>query len=62
MNKRWQVIVELTFDPFPTEPPHKALDRVKLSLDALLERSPTTGCPISHYHILQQPKIVAEFD
>lgn len=59
MNKRWQVILEITFDPITKEePPHEALERAKRSLDAMLEKSPT----INHYHILQQPKYVHEFD
>ena len=59
MNKRWQIVVELTFNPIAeNEPPHKALERVRRSLDAMLEKSPT----VNHYHILQQPKYVYEFD
>jgi hypothetical protein len=54
--QRWQVIVELTSDIKPDESPMQGLMRVKDALD------PVLGDTIKHYHILQKPKIVEEFD
>ena len=58
MNKRWQIIAEITCDILPEENAGQALDRVKKQLERLLE--PETG--LAHYHILQQPKECYEFD
>jgi len=53
MNERWQIIVELTYDPEEDETSYQAIDRAKQRLNAILD-----GKPFQHYHILQLPKKV----
>lgn len=57
MAERWQVIFEVTFDIKDDESHALALMRAKLLMGELL-----TDEGFAHYHVLQQPKIVVEFD
>ena len=55
---RWQVIFEVTLDIKEGDKnPNDALRRAKLIMGELL-----TDEGFAHYHVLQQPKIVSEFD
>ena len=55
--ERWQVIFEVTLDIKDEESQAMALQRAKLLMGTLF-----TDDGIAHYHILQQPKVVVEFD
>lgn len=55
MPDRWQVIVELTLDIQSGDNENTARERAKSALAEL-------GSDIAHYHILEKPKVVFEFD
>ena len=57
MTKRWQIIFEVTLDIKDDESQATALQRAKLLMGELISDG-----GIAHYHVLQQPKIVIEFD
>jgi len=54
---RWQVIFEVTLDIKDGESKESALQRAKMLMGTLF-----IDDGIAHYHVLQQPKIVVEFD
>ncbi len=54
---RWQIIFEVTLDIKDDESHAMALQRAKLLMGTLI-----TDEGIAHYHVLQQPKVVVEFD
>lgn len=56
MPNRWQVIVEVTLDIEDDDSEWSAVKRTKAALEKI------RGKEIAHYHILQQPKVVVEFD
>ncbi len=56
MNRR-QVIFEITMNIKEGETPHEATQRAKLLMGTLISDE-----GIAHYHVLQQPKVVVEFD
>ena len=57
MTERWQVIFEVTLTFKEGESQSDALQRAKLLMGELF-----TDEGIAHYHVLQQPKVVIEFD
>lgn len=56
MTKRWQVIFEVTLDIKGGDNQYVALERAKRAMDRI------QGTEVAHYHVLQQPKVVVEFD
>ena len=54
---RWQVIFEVTLDIKDGESKESALQRAKMLMGTLF-----TDDGIAHYHVLQLPKVVVEFD
>ena len=57
MPNRWQIIFEVTLDIKDGDNQMVALQRAKLLMGELI-----TDEGIAHYHVLQQPKVVVEFD
>lgn len=57
MPNRWQLIFEITLDIKDGDNKNVVLDKVKLAMEKLI-----TDKDIAHYHVLQQPKVVFEFD
>ncbi len=53
---RWQVIFEVTLNVKDGDSQLVALQRAKDAMGKL------RGKEIAHYHVLQQPKVVFEFD
>lgn len=53
---RWQVIFEVTLDIKEDDNEHVALARAKIAMEKI------RGKELAHYHVLQQPKVVVEFD
>lgn len=62
MTQRWQIGVELTFDPITIgvhpESSSQAMERIHKALSRMLDRE----VEISHYHLLTDPKYCTEFD
>ena len=56
--KRWRIELEITFDPKQNEANHRALERVKVILNKMLNREPE----INHFHILKSPHSCYESD
>ena len=54
---RWQVVFEVTLDKKPDESKDEALQRAKLLMETLIADD-----GIAHYHVLQRPEVVVEFD
>ena len=62
MTQRWQIEVELTFNPITIgdnpELSWQARERIHKVLSRMLEKE----VEVSHYHLLTEPKYCVEFD
>jgi len=57
MNKRWKIIVELTFDREPDDEALEAFQKVRPNLDELIGEG-----KFAHYHIVRLPTPCIELD